>query len=156
MKIDKKIVFALSEPLALVPRPYAGIASRLGMDESELLATIRGYQKAGIIRRVGVVLGHFRAGYKCNALVAWKVAPKDLSAVGKLMADFPQVTHCYSRKVFAQWPFNLYTMIHAGDKTELQLVIKAMADKSGVKQYKVQSTLKEFKKVKSDLKEILS
>jgi DNA-binding Lrp family transcriptional regulator len=156
MKIPKKILFALSEPLALVPQPYAVIAKRLGMPEAELLEKIGEYQKAGFIRRVGTVLGHFKVGYKCNALVLWQVKPAKLEAAGKTFAGFPQVSHCYARQIYPQWPYNLYTMVHARNKKESQAVIKAMAEKSGLDQYKIQFTVKEFKKIKSDLKEILS
>ena len=156
MKIPNKILFALAEPLAIVPRPYAAVADRLGMPERELLSRIRKYKKAGVVRRVGTVLGHFMVGYKCNALVLWKVDEHDLETVGRIFASFPAVTHCYARRSYQEWPYNLYTMVHARNKRESQAVIKAMSDKADVKEYKVQSTLKELKKIKSDLRGILS
>lgn len=156
MKISRKILFALAAPLELVPQPYAAIAGRLGMEEARLLAKIREYKKGGLIRRVGTVLGHFKVGYKCNALVCWQVNPSMLEATGGIFAGFPQVTHCYARKTYPDWPYNLYTMVHAKNIKESRAVIRAMADKAGVTQYDIQLTLKEFKKIKSDLKEILS
>ena len=155
-KSDKRIVIALSAPLALVPQPYAAVAKRLGMPETRLLEKIRHYKEAGIIRRVGTVLGHFKVGYKCNALVMWQVDEARLELVGKICATFPQVTHCYARQTYPGWPYNLYTMVHAKDKNESEAVIKAMSLKTGVTMYKVQLTVKEFKKIKSDLKEILA
>ena len=156
MKIDQKMIFALSEPLALVPKPYEVVARRLKMPEVELLSKISEYKKTGIIRRVGVVLGHLKVGYKCNALVMWQVDESRLEAAGKVFASFAQVTHCYARQTYPSWPYNLYTMVHARSKVESRALIKAMSEKSGVKTYKIQFTVKEFKKIKSDLKEILS
>ncbi|MEI8012372.1 MAG: Lrp/AsnC family transcriptional regulator [Candidatus Omnitrophota bacterium] len=156
MKISRKIIRALAEPLKLVPQPYTAIAEELGMDEADLLAMIRQYKEAGVIRRVGVVLGHFKAGYTSNALVSWNVAAPDLDTQGKLLAAFPQVTHCYVRQTYPQWPYSLYTMVHARHDKELALTITMMAKKSGIKDYKIRTTLKEFKKIKSDLKGILS
>ncbi|MBF0330959.1 MAG: Lrp/AsnC family transcriptional regulator [Candidatus Omnitrophica bacterium] len=156
MKIPRKILFVLSAPLELVPRPYAAPAAQAGLTEKALLQKIKAYKKAGLIRRVGVVLGHFKAGYKCNALVAWKIDPAVLELTGNILAGFAQVTHCYARRTFPQWPYNLYTMVHARDKKEVQALIRDMARKSGIKEYKVQTTLREFKKVKSNLKEILA
>ncbi len=156
MKIPKKIIHALADPLKLVPRPYAAIAQELGMDEAALLVKIGQYKKEGLIRRVGVVLGHFQAGYKSNALVSWNVPENDLEVQGRLLAAFPQVTHCYVRQTYPRWPYSLYTMVHARNKKELAAAIKAMAQKTGIKDYTIRTTLKEFKKTKSDLKGILA
>lgn len=156
MKIPKEIIFALAEPLKLVKQPYAAIAKELGIDEETLLTKIRQCKAAGVIRRVGVVLGHFKAGYTSNALVSWNVAEADLEAQGKLLAAFPQVTHCYVRQTYPQWPYSLYTMVHARQDKELAATIKSMAKQSGIKDYTIRTTLKEFKKIKSDLKGILA
>ena len=156
MKIPKKLIHALADPLKLVPRPYAAIAQELGMDEAALVVKIGQYKKEGLIRRVGVVLGHFQAGYKSNALVSWNVAENDLEVQGRLLAAFPQVTHCYVRQTYPQWPYSLYTMVHARNKKELAAAIKAMAKKTGIRDYTIRTTLKEFKKIKSDLKGILA
>ena len=101
MKKDvKKIISALSDPLALVSKPYAAVAGRLGMPEARLLSRIQAYKDAGVIRRVGTVLGHFKVGYKCNALVMWQVKEPKLEAAGRIFAGFPQVTHCYARQTY--------------------------------------------------------
>ena len=47
-------------------------------------------------------------------------------------------------------------MVHARDKKESETVIKSMSVKSGVTMFKVQFTIREFKKIRSDLKEILA
>ncbi len=156
MRINKKIVVALSRPLALISRPYAAIARRLGMTESQLLGKIREYKSGGIIRRVGIVLGHFQAGYRCNALVLWQVDEVRLAETGTLCAGFPQVTHCYARQTYPGWPYNLYTMVHAKSKKELLAVVLRMSAETKVTKYKIQLTVKEFKKIKSNLKEILA
>lgn len=154
-RINKRIVLGLSDPLELIARPYKAVADRLGIPESRLLTRINEYKDAGIIRRVGTVLGHFKAGYKCNALVMWQVEESRLEDVGKICASFPQVTHCYARQTYLGWTYNLYTMVHARDKKESMATIQAMSAKAGVTTYKIQFTVKEFKKIKSNLKEIL-
>ncbi|MBF0593616.1 MAG: Lrp/AsnC family transcriptional regulator [Candidatus Omnitrophica bacterium] len=156
LKFNKKVVLGLSDPLELVSQPYKIVAERLGISEQRLLRIIRKYKSAGLIRRVGTVLGHFKAGYKCNALVMWQVEDAGLETAGKIFAGFPQVTHCYARQTYPDWPYNLYTMVHARNKNESQTIIKAMSTKAGITSYKIQFTVKEFKKIKSDLKEILS
>ncbi|MBF0121830.1 MAG: Lrp/AsnC family transcriptional regulator [Candidatus Omnitrophica bacterium] len=155
-KVSRKILFALSEPFALVPEPYALVAKKIGISEMKLIDQIAQYQEEGIIRRLGIVYGHFKMGFSANALVVWKVAESDLENTGKIFAGFSAVTHCYARQSYPQWPYNLYTMVHAKSDKEAQATIRQMASKAGLQEYKKLSTLKEFKKIKSDLREILS
>lgn len=155
MKILKKTLLALSEPLALVPEPYSAVAERLGVTEQELFTRIRGYTKAGIIRRMGIVLSHVKVGYRCNALVVWKVEKARLEKTGKVFAGFPQVSHCYARRSYPLWPFNLYTMVHSRTRKELLAVIRSMVNKAGGAPHKVLYTVKELKKIKNDPREIL-
>ena len=104
---------------------------------------------------MGIVYGHFKMGFNANALVVWQVPEEKLEATGKIFAGFSAVTHCYARKAYPQWPYNLYTMVHAKTTKECDAIIADMVAKSGIKQSKVCSTLKEFKKIKTDLREIL-
>ncbi|MBF0618536.1 MAG: Lrp/AsnC family transcriptional regulator [Candidatus Omnitrophica bacterium] len=152
----RKTIFALTEPLALVPAPYAAVAKRLGMSEQKLISRIAEYQSEGIIRRMGIVYGHFKMGYSANALVVWRVDEAQLEDAGKIFSAFTAVTHCYARQAYPEWPYNLYTMVHAKSKKQCQMIIREMSQKSRVGEYKVLSTLKEFKKIKSDLREILT
>ena len=154
-KVPRKILFALTEPLALVPEPYTLPARAIGIEQGELILRIAGYQRQGIIRRMGIVYGHLKVGYTCNALVVWRVDEDSLEKAGKIFSDVPAVTHCYARQAYPSWPYNMYTMIHAKSKSECRTVIGAMARESGVKEYKALFTVREFKKIKSDLREIL-
>ncbi len=155
VKVPKKVLFALTEPLALVPEPYAEPARRIGVSQKKLIAMIKDYQQQGVIRRMGIVYGHFKVGYASNALVVWKVAEARIARTGKIFFNVPAVTHCYARNAYSQWPYNLYTMIHAKTKEECLAIIQGMALSSGIKEYKALYTVKEFKKIKSDLREIL-
>jgi len=154
-KTLRKTVLALTEPFAITARPYAAVAKKLGITEQALISRIAAYQEEGVVRRMGIVYGHFKMGFNANALVVWQVPDAKLEATGKIFATFPAVTHCYARKAYAQWPYDLYTMVHAKTRKECDAIIAAMAAKSGIKQSKVCTTLKEFKKIKTDLREIL-
>ncbi|MHC5088549.1 MAG: Lrp/AsnC family transcriptional regulator, partial [Planctomycetota bacterium] len=46
-----------------------------------------------------------------------------------------------------QWPYNLYTMVHATSKKELTETIRTMSQKSGIAEYRALRTIKELKKV---------
>jgi DNA-binding Lrp family transcriptional regulator len=154
-KVSRKIILALSEPLPLVARPYEAAARPLGIEEGDLLSAVRSLKKKGVIRRVGAVLGHRSAGLRANALIGWRVPARHMEHAGKVMAGFNEVSHCYARCAYPHWPYNLYTMVHARSKRECRAVIRAMAEKSGMTGHKIFFTVREFKKTRSDLKEIL-
>lgn len=108
-----------------------------------------------MIRRFGAVLAHQRIGLRTNVLTAWKVPVKKINAVAGVLAFHPAVTHCYLRKAYAQWPYNLYAMVHARTQKESQAIIRSLKAKTGIRQYTVLLTLKELKKTKADLQRIL-
>jgi DNA-binding Lrp family transcriptional regulator len=151
MKADKKLILELSKPFALSPRPFKNIARRLGRKESDIISAIDSYRKKGIIRRFGAVFAHKNIGLKTNALVAWKVNPDKISSVAKIISGFGQISHCYLRNTYAEWPYNIYSMVHAPDRKTCLNIIKDVAKKSQTKGFKVLFTLKELKKTKQNL-----
>ena len=155
MKVSRDIIFALSKPLELVPSPFAILAGRLGIGEDSLLSELTRYKKDGIIRRVGAAMAHRKVGFTCNALVLWKVPESKLERMGEVFSVVPEVSHCYARTSYPNWPFNLYTMVHARSRKAAEKIIKDMAKKGKLKEYRVLYTVQEFNKTKSDLREIL-
>ena len=156
MKSKKEIVSVLCGPFALTPRPFLAPAKNLKMSEAALLKVLRQYKVSGLIRRIGIVLGHRQAGLKCNALVVWKVKSESLEKTGKLFSGFRQVSHCYARRPRRDWPYTLYTMIHERNKKGCLCLIGQMAHQAGVPEHRILFTKKEFKKTKADLKGIFS
>ena len=82
-----------------------------------------------------------------GAMVVWHVSDDRIEEVGRLFASFPAISHVYSRPPREQWPYNLYTMIHADDETQLETTIEAMRHKSGIDVFRKLKTLRELKKV---------
>ena len=42
---------------------------------------------------------HQDLGYVANAMIVWQVPEDRIESVGRIMAGFPEVTHCYQRPV---------------------------------------------------------
>ena len=144
---DRALISILQEDLPLVPEPYAEIAGRLGMTEEEVLARVRRWRTQGVIRRFGASVRHRQMGYKANCMVVWRVDdPGEQRRVGELFAVLPQVTHCYLRPTFKDWPYNLYTMIHGADRAEIEELVAEMSQVSGVGEYRAVFSIKEWKK----------
>ncbi len=152
--VPARLLAVLSDDIAIVPRPFAEIGRRYGMSEKQVIAVFKKYRDRGFIRRCGAVLDHRRVGLRANIMVAWEVAAASVDAAGALMAGIPQVSHCYRRRSYPGWPFNLYTMVHARTPGECRRIIALILrrNKHTIKQYRQLRTLRELKKTRMDLR----
>ena len=90
------------------------------------------------------ILRHRQAGMQANAMVAWAVPEERREAIGRLLAEEPLITHCYERPGFGE--FALFSMIHAHSVPELETVIEGIAQRIGIKRFKVYTSVRELKK----------
>lgn len=144
--IDLGILELIQGDLPLQSQPFAELSVQLGIDVDEILVRIARMREEGTLRRWGAVLRHQQAGFTANAMVAWKVDPAEAYQAGHKMAEFPEVSHCYLRQVPATFPYNLFTMIHARKDVKLHEVIARAANETGLNDYLIIKSLKEFKK----------
>jgi len=129
---DRKIVRALADGIPFVPRPYAALAEKAGMKEEAFLDRLRTLKAQGILRRVGAVLQHRRAGFAANALCIWNVPKDRLDEVGSAVSREMSVSHCYSRETVEGWPYNFYAMIHAQSREECEKIADRIAAENGL------------------------
>ena len=128
--------------------PYADIARQAGVSEDDVLSLLRSMKADGRIRRFGASLKHQRAGFTHNAMVAWKVAAHEVDAAGAKAAEHSLISHCYYRpSPAADWPYELYTMIHGRRPDEYKEVIAEVAAATGLTDYAVLESIKELKKI---------
>ena len=144
--LDKKIISRLQENISIIETPYKEIAEELNMDEEELICKIKAYTKSGILKRIGAILYHRKAGFNANAMVVWKVDNRDINKIGEYMASIKEVSHCYERKPCAFWDYNLYTMIHEKDRESCNEIIEKISDSIGINEYKILYSTRELKK----------
>ncbi|MGO9393070.1 MAG: Lrp/AsnC family transcriptional regulator [Desulfobaccales bacterium] len=144
--MEKGLILALQRDLEIEPRPFLDLAGRLGLEEEEVLAAIRGLMDRGYIRRFGATLRHQKSGYEANALVAWKVPEAALRPIGRQLAAQRAVTHCYARRPAPAWPYNLYTMVHGRTREECLEIAARMAHETGLSDYQVLFSESELKK----------
>jgi len=145
-ELEKDIVTELQEDLPLSSHPFRLIAEKIGIKEEELLAKIREMKAQGIIRRFGAVLRHQKAGYVANAMVVWRVPEERAKEVGRMMADFREVSHCYQRATCPDWTYNLFTMIHGKSREECERIAALISDKVKIEDYRLLYSARELKK----------
>ena len=145
-ELEKKVVASIQGDMPIVEKPFAQIATEIGIDENELLDILDDLVRRGVIRRFGATLRHQKSGYHSNAMTAWLVDEDRMDEVGKIMASFKEVSHCYRRDPTPVWKYNLYTMIHGKDEDHCRQIAKMMAQKSGVTTYSLLFSRRELKK----------
>jgi DNA-binding Lrp family transcriptional regulator len=144
--LEKKIIALIQGDMPVEARPYAAIAKTIGTDEKTVLSVVQDLVDRGIIRRFGATLRHQKSGFTANAMVAWQVDEFRAEAAGKVMACFEQVSHCYRRNPAKDWPYNLYTMVHAKDEPACRAIAREISEKTGVDAYEILFSRNELKK----------
>lgn len=144
--LEKHVIAVMQGDMPVVGQPYAHIAAQVGIDEDQLLNVLNRLAERGVMRRFGATLRHQKSGFTANAMTAWQVPEERIEAVGNTMAGFKAVSHCYRRDPKPDWPYNLYTMIHAKDEAGCRQAAKKMAEETGVQTYTLLFSRRELKK----------
>lgn len=142
---EKSLIRYMQGDMELTRRPFEYLAEQIGAEEDEVLESIRRMKKEGIIRKVGAILRHQKAGLTENAMVVWAVPDEECERVGAIFASYRDITHCYERTPPLDGRYNLYTMIHLSEKGVEQYVRKLSRD-VGIADFQILRSKEEFKK----------
>ena len=145
---DIEAIRALQTDLPAVPEPIAAVAEPFGFTQDELLAAGERFLATGQMRRFAAVLNHRNAGFVQNGMGVWKVDEDRCEEMGRVMAGFRGVSHCYQRPIYEDWPYRLFSMTHGRDKDECEAVLRAISDETGLTEYDVLYSTREYKKTR--------
>src|SRR4029078_9176238 len=140
--------------LPTVERPFAAYATLIAdslqspVDKADVLATLQRFKERKLMRRFAAVMNHRSAGFKANAMGVWAVPDDHLDAIGPQMAEFSGVSHCYRRPTYEDWPYSVFTMVHGRTGRDCEATIQAIRDETGVDEYALLWSIKEYKKVR--------
>lgn len=147
---EREAVLLLQTDLPITHRPFddivAGAKSR--MSAERLVAIGEDLKNRKIMRRYAAVLKHYNAGYGANAMTAWKAGSGrfDEKTINVFLSN-RSISHLYLRTVHpGRFEHPLFAMIHARSDEELRGIIKSLEERSGLGDYLVLRSLKEFKK----------
>ncbi|MBC7906706.1 MAG: Lrp/AsnC family transcriptional regulator [Rhodospirillaceae bacterium] len=93
--IDRQLLQDFQRDLPLVARPYAAMAERLGIGETEVIDRLDRLTNSGAVSRVGAVLRPHTVG--ASTLAAMAVPTDRLDSVAALVSAYPEVNHNYQR-----------------------------------------------------------
>jgi len=145
---DKEFIRQLQKDMEIVDRPFQKAAKNLGMTEEQVFEKLHHYEDIGVMRRYAAILRHREAGFTANGMIVWKVPEERITEVGTKLGAFPQVSHCYERPVFPDWPYNVFSMIHCKSFDEAGEVAGQIQKQIDVDEYKNLFSAKEFKKTR--------
>lgn len=118
---DRRILKVTAGGLPLAPRPYAEVASWLGLTEDQVIDRMARMQASGIIRRVAAAPNHYALGMVANGMSVWDVDDARAETLGERVGALPFVSHCYLRpRSLPDWPYNLFAMIHGHNRDEVE------------------------------------
>ena len=144
--VELKILAVLQGGLPKSRNPHGDMAAKAGIETDELLSVLKDWREQGKIRRIGAIVNHFKVGLGFGAMVVWRVAPERVEQVGRKLAAFEQVSHAYERSTSGNWPYNLYTMVHAETAEEARKVVEQMSQACGATDFRILDTQGELKK----------
>ncbi len=145
---DKRFVRELQKDMDIIDEPFVKTANKLGMTESELFEKMRYYEEIGVMRRFAAILRHRQVGFTANGMIVWRVPKDRIDQVGAMLGAFPQVSHCYQRPTYPDWPYNVFSMIHCKTHDEAKQMAKEIQSQIDVDDYKILFSLREFKKTR--------
>jgi DNA-binding Lrp family transcriptional regulator len=140
------VIRELQKDIPITEEPFRESADRLGMEYEEMFALAKDLKEAGVMRRFATILNHRKAGFTANAMSVWKVPEERAEEVGKQIAQFRAVSHCYLRPSYPNWPYNLFAMVHAKSREECDRIIEDIAGETGLAEYGKLYSTREFKK----------
>ncbi|MBC7461562.1 MAG: Lrp/AsnC family transcriptional regulator [Thermoleophilia bacterium] len=147
-EVDKRAIRALQTDLPAVERPFAELAEQHGFSETELIERGQAFLASGQMRRFAAVLAHRKAGFTFNGMGVWKVPAERVEECGLVMGAYRGVSHCYQRPTYPDWPYNLFSMTHGRTKAECEDVLTAISQETGLDDYIVLYSTKEYKKTR--------
>ncbi len=145
---DKNFIRELQKDLEIVDKPFEKAAQNLGLTEDQIFAKLKHYEEIGVMRRYAAILRHRDAGFVANGMIVWKVPEQRIAEVGEKLGAFPQVSHCYQRPVYPDWPYNIFSMIHCKSQEEANDMAKEIQNQINVGDYRILFSAREFKKTR--------
>jgi DNA-binding Lrp family transcriptional regulator len=146
-EFDKKLLNAMQGAFPIVPRPYAEVATALGVEEDVVLRRVAELVHQRIIRQVTPIFDTRAFGYQ-SMLVAAKVDPEHPWRPAKIINAHPGVSHNYLRN----HEFNMWFTVATEPDSPLGLdgTLEVLARETGAESVRQLPTLKLFK-IRMDL-----
>ncbi len=143
--IDKRILVKLQNGLKVIKRPFNFI-SKDTFEIYDGLLHIAGMIHSGVINRLGAMVNHNKLGFTANAMFACETKKSQAIKIGEKLSALGIVSHCYERKRFKGWPYNIFAMMHGSNMANIRKTVEKFVKKEGIKSFAVLPTAEKLKK----------
>ena len=126
--VDLMILDALQDNFPLVARPYAEIASRLGLTETGLLERVKHLHEAGIIRGISPILESRNIGLPAATLIAFHVPEETIPGTADIINSYPEVSHNFQREHY----YNLWFTLCAKNNEQIEHLLADILKRTGI------------------------
>jgi len=140
------VIKELQKDIDIVNEPFKKAIEYLNISYDEFFKVANELKDTGVMRRFASILNHRKAGFGANAMSVWEIPQEKAEEIGKELASFSAVSHCYLRPSFPNWKYNVFAMVHAKTQDECNALIEEMAKDIGISNYSKLYSTKEFKK----------
>ena len=124
----RRIIRAMQGATEVRPDYFAALAEQIGIREWDLLSTLEIWRRKRRLKRIGLLLNHRRSGYTANGMCCFRIEGETAEA-GRTLAALDEVTHCYERPPCAEFPYNLFAMVHGTSAAEAQRQFERLKDR---------------------------
>lgn len=142
---DQRLFRAIQTPLPLAEQPFARLAEPFGLREDELLGFAASHL-GNAMRRYVATFRHRQLGVSGNGMVVWRVPEAELPRLGPLLAQAPEVSHCYARNPIPGFSYTLYSMLHGPSEDACREIARGISERLGISDYLILFSSREFKK----------
>jgi DNA-binding Lrp family transcriptional regulator len=143
--IDGGILSKLNEGLEATAQPYDFLCNDK-LTIAEVLSRIKKMIAKDVIYRLGAVVNHHKLGFVANAMFVCKANEDKIVKIGQNLARLKIVSHCYQRKTFKGWPYNLFAMMHGRSLSQVQHEINKFVKSQKIAAWDALPTVKVLKK----------
>jgi DNA-binding Lrp family transcriptional regulator len=138
--VDQQLLNEMQDKFPLVREPFAELAARVGVSESETIDRIAAMRESGVLRQVSPIFDTKALGYS-TSLVAMRVPEDKLKHAAKVVNAHPGVSHNYKRT----HAFNMWFTIAVPAGSDLQAHVDALHRLAGAESTRMLPTLKLYK-----------
>ena len=124
--LDRRLLNEVQGDFPLTAKPFAALAERLEIDESEVMRRLEQARSSGVLRHLSAIFDVFRIGYR-STLVAMHVPDERLDDAAAVISAHPAVSHNYGREHF----FNLWFVIAVPRSADMEGIIADLGRRAG-------------------------
>lgn len=143
-----EVIRLLQKDLPLQPRPFEAWGKTINLSGDEILDTTRDFIRRQLLRKYSGIPQKKKPSISATAMGVWVVPDGRIEDFGAQMLKHREVSHCYLRPVYEDWPYNVFTTVHGKTVDECDGVLQTISSQTGVQEMRALYPTQEFKRTR--------